>query len=302
MNITKHASILITVFLLIMATSAVILVVNGLNMGIDFTGGTILEREFPYGITGQELREVLSSSELADLNLDNSVIQPIESGRTDKSIFLIRTGELTNDQIDQIDSQLIQEFTEVQNRRTELVGPVIGKDLIKNSILALLVSAIGILIYVSLRFEYRFGLASLVLIVHDVLLMLAVVSLLKSEINTPFVAAILTIVGYSINNTIVVFDRVRENLALQKKESLSELVNRSIIQTLPRCINTSVTTLLAVGALYFLGGSSLKDFNLSLIVGLVAGFFSSAFFAGPFWLLLKGTLRKPVNSAAETSK
>lgn len=259
----------------------------GLQFGIDFTGGTLMERGFSGTITADAVREVLGSPELADLNLSGAVVQPVDGVREGETVMIIRAGELTNDEIARVDEALAAAFGRAEVRRTEMVGPTIGSELIQRSVWALVIAAVAVSVYVAFRFEYRFGIAALVAQVLDVLVVVAVLALLRSEINTPFVAAILTVVGYSLNDSIVVFDRIRENLAVRKKESLEELVNKSIVQTLPRSINTSLTTLFVLVALYLFGGATIRDFTLTMLVGVVVGTVTSIFVSTSVWLLLR---------------
>jgi preprotein translocase subunit SecF len=256
--------------------SIILLITPGLNWGVDFTGGTLMERGFERPITAGEIREVLGAVQLADIDLVKSVIQPVENNRA----ALIRTQTLTSEQIQVIDDSLSKHFGEVQARRTEMVGPVVGQELVKQALMALLLAAIGMLIYLSFRFEYRFATVAVLAVLHDALIVLGIFALLAKEINSPFIASILTVVGYSVNNTIVIFDKIRENMSFRKRESWAELANKSINETLTRSINTSLTTLLAVLALFFFGGATIQDFVLALLLGIVVGTYSSVFVAG----------------------
>lgn len=287
MNIARFSKPLAAAGLLVIAAAALIVAFNGLNLGIDFRGGTLLERGLPGVVTADEVREALADPSLAELDLGRSVIQPLEESGARETVMLIRTPALEGTEgVEAIDAVLEARFGGVSVRRTEMVGPVIGRELVGRALLALALAAVGMLVYVSLRFEYRFALAAVVALVHDVFLVLAVVSLAGIEVTSAFVAAMLTLVGYSINATIIVFDRVRENLSL-RKGSLDEIVNLSVRQSLARCINTSLTTLFVVGSLYFFGGSTIKDLTLTLLVGIVAGTYSSIFFASSMWLVLR---------------
>lgn len=271
---------------LVIAASIAVWAVSGMNMGIDFTGGTLLERGFIGEVTAEEVRSVLADA--PGIDSGSVVIQPVDGAeRTGETLMQIRTGELTNAQIAQVDALLAAEFGEVSNRLTEVVGPVVGGELVRSALWALVLSAIAVLIYLAVRFEYRFGIAAVLGVTHDVIFVLAALALMKTEINMPFIAAILTVVGYSLNNTIVVFDRIRENLSFRKKESLLEIVNKSVTQTLGRTIHTATTTLLVLFALLFLGGATLQDFTLSLVIGVVVGTLCSFFFAPAIWLLLQ---------------
>jgi preprotein translocase subunit SecF len=165
--------------------------------------------------------------------------------------------------------------------RTEMVGPTIGSELKSKALLALLAAAIAIVIYISVRFEFKFAIAALIAVFHDVLIVVGIFSILGREINSPFIAALLTVVGYSINDTIVIFDRVRENINYRKKETFEELNNNAVLDTLPRSINTSLTTLVTVVAILMLGGATIQTFMLALLIGILSGTYSSIFVASP---------------------
>src|SRR5690606_7346806 len=178
-------------------------------------------------------------------------------------------------------------FGSVEILRTELVGPVVGAELVRRALLAVALASLGILVYVSLRFEFKFAVAAIAALLHDAIIATGVVSALGVEVNSPFIAAILTVIGYSLNATIVIFDRVRENLRIRKGESLFDLLNRSLNETLARTIHTSATTLLALVTLFIFGGSTLRDFILVLLVGVTVGTYSSMMVANPLWWLWK---------------
>jgi len=176
--------------------------------------------------------------------------------------------------------------------RVDNVGAVIGKELTREAFLALLIASVAMVLYITMRFEFKFAVAAILALLHDVFVVLAFFSLFKVEINSPFIAAILTIIGYSINDTIVIFDRIRENLKYHRKRTILEVINDSINESLVRSINTSLTTLVVLVALfvafnYFVGGMNLKVFALALLVGIVSGTYSSIFIASPLWYLWK---------------
>jgi len=269
--------------LVLVVLSVILLITPGLNWGVDFTGGTLMERGFERSISAGEIREVLGSLDLDGIELTKSVIQPMENNRA----ALIRTQILTNEEIEVIDAGLIEHFGETDVRRTEMVGPIVGQELVKQALMALLLAAIGMLIYLSFRFEYRFAGVAVLAVLHDALIVLGIFALLSKEINSSFIASILTVVGYSVNNTIVIFDKIRENMSFRRRESWAELANKSINETLTRSINTSLTTLLAVLALFFFGGATIQDFVLALLLGILIGTYSSVFVAGPLWVSWK---------------
>lgn len=259
--------------------SLIFLLFPGLNFGIDFTGGTLLDRGVEKVVTVDAIRAVLANEELGDLELGTPTIQLVSSNE-----FIIRTRELSNDEIAMVDAALANEFGEVDNRRTEVVYPIIGQELIVEALVALGLASLGILIYISVRFEFKFAASALIALIHNVIIVIGVFALLGREINNTFVAAILTIVGYSINDTIVIFDRIRENVSFRKKQSTAEIVNTSINQSLSRSINTSLTTFFMVFLLFIFGGAAISDFALALALGIIIGTYSSIFIASPLWL------------------
>ncbi len=286
MNYIRSAFILSGLIILIGIVS---LLVNGLNLGIDFTGGTVLHLRLSEGFQMDEVREVL-----APFDLQGVPLQRVGGGTSSEgSEVIIRTPELDEPARREVISAFQKRWPEMTSEdvlRVENVGGVIGKELTREIYLALLIAAAGMILYITLRFEFRFALAAILALLHDAFIVLAVFSLFKVEINSPFIAAVLTIIGYSINDTIVIFDRIRENLKYRQKRTLKEVINDSINESLVRCINTSLTTLVVVVSLfiafnYFVGGMDLKTFALALIVGIVAGTYSSIFIASPLWYL-----------------
>lgn len=290
MRFIRSARPLVILWAAVLVLSVICVAAVGLNRGIDFTGGTLLERGLPNNVTSIDVQSALQDVE--EIDIGSTVIQNVTGDNEEGTIVIIRTGELTNGEIAVVDEALAEQFSEVDNRRTEVVGPVVGSELVRQSIWALVLAAVGVLVYVSFRFEYRFGIAAIGAVLHDVFVVLAVLALLRTEIDTPFVAAILTVVGYTLNNTIVIFDRVRENLSFRKKESLLELLNKSIAQTLSRSINTSITTMLVLLSLLLLGGATIRDFTLTLLLGVVVGTVSSLFFAPALWLIMQQNVKQ----------
>ncbi|OGO76894.1 MAG: protein-export membrane protein SecF [Clostridiales bacterium GWB2_37_7] len=262
-------------------------IVGGLNFGIDFTGGTSITVQIGKTFTVDEIRTISNK-------FDKEAI--VTYGGANKDLAIIKTKvNLTNEQQAAVYADFKEQFgIEQTSILFESIGPVIGSELKKQALLALLFSNLGILLYVSLRFEWKFGLAAVLALVHDVGMMLVVYVVLQIPVNVTFIAAILTIVGYSINDTIVVFDRMRENLKSNKKMDDNELVNRSTSSTLARSINTSMTTLITILALYILGVPAIKDFALPLMLGILSGTYSSIFIASPLWVVLRKAFKPAV--------
>lgn len=257
------------------------LFIRGLNFGIDFTGGTIIEVAYPDTADIGELRQVLTDAGYPDAQL-----QHFGSSRD----VLIRIAPQENrnraELSDEVLSALQAADAAVEKRRVEFVGPQVGEELTEQGGLAMLYALIGILIYVTLRFEYRFSLGAVGALVHDVIITLGVFSLTQMEFDLTVLAALLAVIGYSLNDTIVVFDRIRENFRRMRKGTPVSIMNASINQTLSRTLMTSITTLLVLIALFFLGGEIIHAFAMALIVGVFIGTYSSIFVAGSTALAL----------------
>lgn len=251
---------------------------GGLNEGIDFTGGTLIQVDFGKQIPVEEIRGFTD-----EIDGNASVIH---AGDDQEKIIIKTKLKLDQAEINNLLGRFKENY-QVEDSASESFGPTIGNEIKQKAYLSVLIAALGILLYITFRFEFRFGIAAIVALIHDVLIALAVYSLFRIPINSSFMAAMLTIVGYSINDTIVVFDRIRENLKTSGKKDYKELVNRSISQTIVRSINTSFTTLIAIVTLYVLGVEAIKDFALPLIVGVIAGTYSSIFIASPIWYMIK---------------
>ncbi len=259
----------------IVILSLLALLVFGLNLGIDFAGGTIIEFSFEELIPTEDVRAVLTEIGIAEDATLQTTIEDQYQG------VIIRTSELSPTEIEQVENAVLAEFAGAEVLRTDMVGPTIGQELRRQALLALLVAGLAMVAYISFRFEPKFAITTLATLTHDVLFTVGIFALLGREINTAFVAALLTIVGYSINDTIVIFDRIRENMKLYRKMPFIEQANRAVVDTLPRSINTSMTTLVAILAIYFFGGAAIRTFMLALFIGLAVGTYSSIFVASP---------------------
>lgn len=279
MNFVRYRKPAFIFSAVMVALSIISLLYPGLNLGVDFTGGTLLERRTEQNVTTEQVRRILDDA-IPEVDLSGAVVQLLDQPNE----FMVRTRPLDNAEIIRIDQAFAGHFGSLVELKTDVVGPVIGKELVRNAIIAIAVSALGILAYISWRFEYRFAAVALVCLLHDVLIVLGFFALMGREVNSPFVAAVLTVLGYSINNTIVVFDRIRENMRLKKKQGYEVLVNSSLNQTLARSINTSITTLLVIVMLVIFGGSAIGDFAMALLIGVLFGTYSSLFVAGPLWM------------------
>ena len=284
------------------AISAVLLLVGvvsllfrGLNLGIDFTGGNIMQLQFSQTVTSEELRSVVSSYVEATPTIQAS----------DNNVFLIRTEDMPEEQSNQLLTQVESELGSFEILRNERIGPVIGAELIANAWWALLLALALMLLYITVRFRFNFAVSAIVPLMHDALMVLGIFSILQVEVDSTFVAAILTVLGYSINSTIVIFDRIRENRELHPKQGFTDLINESINQTLGRSINTSVAVLLLVLCLFLFGGDTTKAFSLALVIGVIAGAYSSVFIAGSILFVLtrlRGVDKNEIRAAKKGKK
>ncbi len=285
-DILKRSKLWFAISLLIIIPGIFCMFTKGFNFGIDFTGGTIIEMEFQQEVTLPQVRDVLR-----EYNLDNATIQlsgDVSNVEASKDV-MIRTMDMEENERKAVMASLKDEIGDYTVLREEKVGATIGGELITDALMATVISWILIILYVSYRFEWRFGIAAILTLIHDVLIVLSVFSFLQKQVDSSFVAAILTIIGYSINDTIVIFDRIRENQRLHFKRGgdLNELANRSIYQTLTRSLYTVFTVLFTTFALYFFGGDTTKDFSFALLIGFFSGSYSSIFIASPLWVVLK---------------
>ncbi|MFH1081107.1 MAG: protein translocase subunit SecF [Pseudomonadota bacterium] len=253
---------------------------GGLNYGIDFAGGTLVQLKFQKATSAEQIR-----SAFKPIGLENAVIQPYGENEVVVRIgdVAARGNELSAMIAESLQTVFGQGAFEV--RRVEVVGPKVGKDLTRKAILAIVFSWIGMLIYIAWRFEFRYAVGGILALVHDTVITIGAMSVLNKEFDLTIVAALLTIIGYSINDTIVVFDRIRENARKDIKQPLGQVINNSINQTLSRTILMSFTVFLVLLALYLLGGTVIHDFSFALLVGVVVGTYSSIFVASPIVLV-----------------
>ena len=267
-NLISFIAVLVSIFFLFF---------KGLNYGVDFKGGTLLEIRIDNpNIEIQDIRNSLKIKDLGDVNVK-------QFGK--KGDFLIKF-EKSSSENDQFIGELKGEIskslnTEVNFRRVENVGPKVSSELLKNGLTAIALSLAAMLFYIWIRFEWQFSLGSIIALIHDVIITLGIFSILSFEVNLSIVAAVLTIVGYSMNDTVVIFDRIRENLLKFSKIEINEIANISINETLSRTLITSLTTLLALLSIFILGGEILKGFSFAMILGVIIGTYSSVFVASP---------------------
>lgn len=285
-DIAGRAKIWFVISLLVIVPGLFSMATRGFNFGIDFTGGTIIDLKFEQPVTLSAVRD-----SLRPFGLDGATIQLSgdSSDVASSNNVMIRTVDLEENQRKEIMAGIRSSVGNFEVLREEKVGATIGNELILNAVMALVISWILIILYIAYRFEFKFGVAAIAALIHDILIVLAIFSFTQKQIDSSFVAALLTIVGYSINDTIVIFDRIRENLKLhfRRGANLADIVNRSVYQTLTRSFYTVFTCLFTTLALYFFGGDTTKDFAFALTIGFVSGCYSSIFIAGPLWLTLR---------------
>ena len=257
--------------------SILVLLFKGLNLGVDFKGGTLIEVRTENSKSDiAEIRQSLLRMNLGDVTVkkfgkEQDYLVKIEMTKTNDANF-----------IKSINDQLSSDLGSVVNfRRVENVGPKVSNELLKAGLLAISLSLAAMLFYIWIRFEWQFSLAAIVALIHDVIITVGIFSILSYEVNLSIVAAVLTIVGYSMNDTVVIFDRIRENLKKYSKISISDISNSSTNETLSRTLITSVTTLLALFSIYIFGGAILKGFSFAMIIGVIVGTYSSIFVATP---------------------
>jgi len=282
-NIINHNKKIFVASSIVLVLGIISFLVFKLNPGIDFTSGSRVEVLSDTAINTEEIEQSLEQLELMATSI-------VISGENSDTAVLRYDSVLSKDDV----GQMTAHFTDLYGLEPSIsvVSPIVGQELVKNAMKALAIAAVGMIIYVTFRFELFFGITSIITLLHDVFIMLVIFSLFKIEFDVTIVAAILTIVGYSINNTIVIFDRIRENIRLDKRvtsvKRLAEIVNLSILQSITRSLNTTITTSIAVLSFLFLGAESIRGFAIALIIGLIAGLYSSLFLASQLWLVWRG--------------
>lgn len=281
-NFMKYRRLALLGSALLVLLSLVLLITRGLNFGIDFTGGMLLQLEFDSPVSVAEVRGSLDK-----IGFGGSVIQAY----SEKGVLIRLKTDQESDQKKIVTSLRESLGKNVKVLRTEVVGPVAGSQLRRSAILATSLALLAMLAYITFRFQFRFAVGGVVALVHDVIITLGIFSITYHEVSMPFIAGMLTLVGYSINDTIVVFDRVRENFKNLKQWGMVDLFNNSINQVLSRTINTSLTTLFPVITLFLWGGEVISDFSMALLIGIIVGTYSSIYIAGA--MVVEWYLRSP---------
>ena len=285
LNIIKNIKIYLSISIVLVALSIVIFFTKGLNYGIDFSGGNLFQLKYnDVAMTLPQINENLDelSGELPQVNSNSRKVQISDDGTV-----IIRVPELTKAEQDKVMENL-QKLGTYTLDKEEKVGASVGDDLKKAAIYSLVIGSILIVLYITLRFEFSFAIGGILSLLHDIIIAVGFIALMGYEVDTPFIAAILTILGYSINDTIVIYDRIRENLRRKAKTggSLEDVMNDSVNEVMVRSLNTSITTLFSVVAILVFGGASLKTFIMTLLIGILAGTYSSIFVATPIVYLL----------------
>lgn len=280
MDIIKYNKFFMVFSLIIIVFGLIMLGVNGFNEGIDFRGGTLIQIKIEKFVPVEEIREIM------DLYDKNASI--LHAGINKDEVIIKSTFDFSNEEITNIINLFINKYNlEKDNFQSKKFGATMGTEIKRKALISTAIATALMLIYISWRFELTFGIAAIIALIHDILIMVSVYAILRIPVNSSFIVAILTILGYSINDTIVIYDRIRENLKLYPKEKLENIINNSIKQSFARTINTSLTTLGAVVVIYLLGVEDIKVLALPLIIGIISGTYSSLFIASPFWYYLK---------------
>lgn len=281
LRIIERTKLWFAISLVVILIGMGFLAARGLNLGIDFAGGTIMQVDLKKAVNTEDIKS-MAAKYVNDASIQN----------VDVTGVMIRSSSIDNDQIDKLKNDITTKYSvDPASWSIETVGPSIGAELSQRALLALLIAGAAMLLYIALRFEIRFGVAAMLALVHDILVTLSLYAILQIPVNSAFIAAILTVVGYSINDTIVIFDRVRENMRFMKKVTTEELTNVSITQSMARSINTVLTTLFTISAVYFIGVTAVKELALPLIVGIISGSYSSIFIASPLWVYFKNSAK-----------
>ncbi|EOJ0763908.1 protein translocase subunit SecF [Campylobacter jejuni] len=270
---------------------------RGLQYGIDFSGGTLVQLKYENAAPITQIREILEKQG----TFQNLSVTEFGSNEEVTIRFLGSNDNVSNDIGEHI-STLLKDTGKFEVRRADVVGPKVGDELRNKGLMAIAVSLIAILIYIALRFEWRFALATIISEIHDVVITLGAISLFKIDVNLDTLAAVLTVLGYSLNDTIIIFDRIREGIKTSKKTELAPIINESVSATLSRTVLTSGLTLATVVILYFFGGEMIQGFSLALIVGIIAGTLSSIFVASPTLLWFKFSVLEFRNKEIEKAK
>ena len=284
-SIVNHYKIFFSITIIFLIIGIGSMIFRGFNLGIDFTGGSIMDLSFNKPVTVAEVRDVMKEHKLG-----NSIIQleGSDGGQSSKGV-LIRTGVIDDEQRRAVMDDMKGKLGDFSIQRVENVGATVGGELIQQAVMAIVLSWFLMIAYITMRFEFRFAIAAIIALIIDVMVTLSYFSLFHMEMDSSFVAALLTVVGYSVNGTIVIFDRIRENLKIHRRsDSMREMIDNSIWQTMGRSVYTVGTSLFAVVSIFLWGGDTIHNFAFAMLVGFSSGAYTSTLLAGPMWLFLRG--------------
>jgi len=296
-NFMGKSNLFILVSVVLVALSYFLLFVRGVNYGIDFSGGTLVQIKYEKKAPIDEMRKLLKKEKL----FENASIT--EFGSDDEVVvrFPSSSGSVGEDLSDRV-RQILKKTGNFEIRRVDMVGPKVGSELREKGLMAMVVSVLAILLYITIRFEWRFALSSILALVHDVSIALGAIALFRVEVNLDILAALMTILGYSLNDTIIVFDRIREGIQEARKFDLNTIINDSVSKTLSRTTLTSLTTFFVVLTLYLFGGEIIKGFSFTLLVGIIVGTYSSIFVASAMLVRLGFNVEEYKKKEAEKLK
>lgn len=311
-DIVKHKTIFLTIALVAVLASVASLIFRGFNLDTDFAGGMAITYRVGSDFTVSDVQEIVDKA----LGNDQSPSSVQQSGEEVIIKFGFDNSLTTDEERSDFSMEKVSAITAALQKKygaptednqdsgvilknQDIVSPSTGRDLARSALYMSLLACVAILLYVTFRFEFTSGVVAIVALVHDVVLLLGIYSITQMSVDTNFIAAILTVLGYSINNTIVIMDRIRENTRHARKETYGEIANASIVQTMTRSVNTTVTTLLTIGMVYIMGVPSIRAFSLPIIIGIVIGFYSSVFVSGPLWAMWRDSAVKGKKQAAK---
>ncbi|MBR4908398.1 MAG: protein translocase subunit SecF [Acidaminococcaceae bacterium] len=284
-SIVRNWKIFFTISIVFLLIGYGSMILRGFNLGIDFTGGSIMDLKFEKEVQVAQVREVLSKHDLGGAIIQ---LESNDTAATSAQGVLIRTPVIADNDRTAVMQDLEKSLGKFDIRRVENVGATIGGELIQQAAIAIFLSWVLMVLYITIRFQLNFALAAIIALIVDVSVTLSWFSLLQLEIDSTFVAALLTVVGYSVNGTIVIFDRIRENLKVHRRsETVTDMIDNSIKSTLTRTIYTTITTLFAIVAIFLFGGETIHNFSFAMLVGCCSGAYTSILLAGTIWLFLQ---------------
>lgn len=284
-SIVKNWKIFFAITLIFLLIGYGSMIFRGFNLGIDFTGGSIMDLGFAREVKITEVREVLSRHDLGGAIIQ---LESDDAAATSARGVLIRTPVIADNDRTQVMADMEKSLGKFEIRRVENVGATIGGELIQQAAITVFLSWVLMILYITIRFQWNFAVAAIIALIIDVSVTLSWFSLMQLEVDSTFIAALLTVVGYSVNGTIVIFDRIRENLKIHRRsETITEMIDHSIFSTLTRTVYTTITTLFAIVAIFLFGGETIHNFSFAMLVGVCSGCYTSVLLAGTMWLFLQ---------------